>query len=329
MTGHISGAHMNPSVSLTLALFRSSSFPLRKLLPYIVSQLAGATAASAVIYGVNADLLRKFEKEKGIVRGTSGSERSAMFFNMYFPNPALFGTGPEAEAMMSPLLATALEALATSFIVLQVFALSDSNSVAKEVGPIAIGFIIMFLVPFFAPFTMSGFNPARDFGPRLVAYMAGWGRIAIPAPRLGFLVYIIGPCIGGVLGGSIYELFLKKRTTLPLDDKTVHGHDDQSSQTPPSNNSSPPPRRRRHQEREHLLKAPTSDSLHPFVDPWEGLHSNFNNSNSNSSSLPMQTLTLDVSTLQEEEGKIAAIAIDPNKGSIKKPPAPEFSWQYH
>jgi glycerol uptake facilitator protein len=63
------------------------------------------------------------------------------------------------------------------------------------------------LISLFAPITQAGWNPARDFGPRLVAFALGWGSIAIPGPGGGFWVYIVGPLIGGALGGLAWELF--------------------------------------------------------------------------------------------------------------------------
>jgi glycerol uptake facilitator protein len=61
----------------------------------------------------------------------------------------------------------------------------------------------------FAPITQAGWNPARDFGPRLVALLAGYGEIAIPGPQSGFWIYIVGPLIGGPIGGLLYERGLR------------------------------------------------------------------------------------------------------------------------
>jgi glycerol uptake facilitator-like aquaporin len=61
------------------------------------------------------------------------------------------------------------------------------------------------LISIFAPITQAGWNPARDFGPRLVALLAGFGPIAIPGPQGGFWVYLLGPLLGGPLGGYLYE----------------------------------------------------------------------------------------------------------------------------
>ncbi len=58
----------------------------------------------------------------------------------------------------------------------------------------------------YASATQAGWNPARDFGPRIVAYLLGWGAIAIPGPAGGFWAYIVGPLIGGPLGGFVWQM---------------------------------------------------------------------------------------------------------------------------
>src|SRR6188474_3317843 len=83
----LSGAHLNPAVSLTFALLRPRSFPIGRLLPYWGAQLAGAVGAGLVVWAVFAPFLARFEAKEGLVRGAPGSERAAMIFGEYFPNP--------------------------------------------------------------------------------------------------------------------------------------------------------------------------------------------------------------------------------------------------
>jgi glycerol uptake facilitator protein len=203
----LSGAHLNPAVSLAFALLRPSGFPRQRLLPYWLAQLGGAVLAGLVVWAAFAPFLSRFELRDGLIRGTAGSERAAMIFGEYFPNPAIFGTGPDATALVSPLAAMLVEALGTAILVLVVFALSDpENAAAPEptLVPFLIGFTVAMLISLFAPITQAGWNPARDFGPRLVALLAGFGSVAIPGPQGGFWIYIVGPLIGGVVGGLIY-----------------------------------------------------------------------------------------------------------------------------
>jgi MIP family channel proteins len=207
----LSGAHLNPAVSLAFAVLRPNSFPRQRLLPYCAAQLGGAVLAGLVVWAAFAPFLTRFELKEGLVRGAAGSERAAMIFGEYFPNPAIFGTGPEAAALVSPLAAMLVEALGTAILVLVIFALSDpDNAAAPEptLVPFFIGFTVAVLISLFAPITQAGWNPARDFGPRLVAVLAGYGSIAIPGPQSGFWIYIVGPLLGGLVGGALYERLL-------------------------------------------------------------------------------------------------------------------------
>jgi glycerol uptake facilitator protein len=204
----LSGAHLNPAVTLAFALCRPERFPPTRVLPYVVAQLAGAIAAGLVVWAVFAPLLSRFEAREGLVRGAPGSERAAMIFGQYFPNAATFGTGPAAEALVSPLEAMLVEALGTAILVLVIFALTDpENAAAPEptLVPVIVGATVAGLISVFAPITQAGWNPARDFGPRLVALLAGYGTVALPGPQGGFWIYLVGPLIGGPLGGWFYE----------------------------------------------------------------------------------------------------------------------------
>src|SRR6476659_9762313 len=76
----LSGAHLNPAVSLAFALFRADRFPRARLVPYWLAQLAGAVLAGLVVWAAFAAFLARFEAHEGLVRGAAGSERAAMIF---------------------------------------------------------------------------------------------------------------------------------------------------------------------------------------------------------------------------------------------------------
>ncbi|MSQ09622.1 MAG: aquaporin [Dehalococcoidia bacterium] len=210
----LSGAHLNPAMSLAFALVRPHEFPLSRLLPYAGAQLLGAVLAGITTATLFQPFLLRFEQMKGIVRGQPGSELSAMVFGEYFPNPAMFGTGPEAHALVSPLLAASVEGFGTAVLAFVVFAFTSTRSRSAPppaAVPFFIGFTVAVLISLFAPITQAGWNPARDFGPRLVAFALGWGEIALPGPNGAFWPYIVGPLIGAPVGAWLAERLMQLR----------------------------------------------------------------------------------------------------------------------
>jgi MIP family channel proteins len=207
-----SGAHLNPAVSLAFALFRPGDFPRWKLLPYWASQLAGAVLAGAVVLLSFRGFISRFEASEGIARGEPGSQHSAMMFGEYFPNPDIHGVDEAAQALVSAPVAALVEGLGTAILVLVIFALVDRRNPIRPVRwmtPIFIGLTISGLILAFAPLTQGGWNPARDFGPRIIAFLAGWDSIAIPGPSSGFWAYIVGPLVGGSVGALAYQTLFK------------------------------------------------------------------------------------------------------------------------
>jgi len=212
LTGAVSGAHLNPAVSLAFAIFRPREFPRSLLLPYWLSQLAGAVLAGLTVLLLYGSFIQRFEERSGIARGEPGSQLAAMMFGEYFPNPGIMGIDAAARALISPLGAAAVEAVGTGILVLMIFALTDrrnSSLPVKYLAPAFIGLTVAMLISMLAPLTMGGWNPARDFGPRLVAFFAGWGEVAIPGPAGGFWAYIAGPLAGGPIGAAVYELLIR------------------------------------------------------------------------------------------------------------------------
>ncbi len=205
-TGAVSGTHINPAITVAMAVWRG--FPKAKILPYCLAQLAGAMVGSFVLYGLYHGLIAHMEAAT-VMRGLPGSENTAMVFGEYFPNP---GIKMPAETVS---LATALlaETIGTAFLACFVFALTEKRNTLtpRWMAPLFIGLGVAIIQGCIAPLTQAGLNPARDFGPRLVSYILGWGSVAIPGPRGGFFtVYILAPIIGAVIGAGLYEYMVKR-----------------------------------------------------------------------------------------------------------------------
>jgi glycerol uptake facilitator protein len=231
--GGISGAHINPAMTLAFAAW--GSFPWRDVPAYIAAQLAGAILAAAALFVLFAPLLAAKEHDKHVQRGEPGSEITAMCYGEYFPSPGKLGGGqgrfdPLAHAKHffdydSQPAALFAEFLGTMILALMVFALIDERNQAApaaRLAPVFIGLTVTILICVIAPLTQACFNPARDFGPRLFAWAAGWGAIAIPGPNgIGFLtVYILAPIAGALTGGGLYTHVLRPCLPPPIDRTT-------------------------------------------------------------------------------------------------------------
>lgn len=202
-TRHLSCAHLNPSVSLAMALGGRMTF--RKLPLYLAAQFAGAVVAALTLYALFAPSIAAYENAHAIVRGTPASIQTAMMFGEYYPNP---GT----NAVVSLPLAIGAEAFGTFLLVLMVFSLTSGCNVGRPddtLAPVFVGLSVTSIIALIAPLTQAGLNPARDFGPRLVAWLAGWGDAAFPDHRGGFLyVYILAPLLGGIFASLVFDHLL-------------------------------------------------------------------------------------------------------------------------
>ena len=148
---------------------------------------------------------------------------TAMCYGEYFPAPGSIGAGegpysPEAHlqltSLMSPGRAFFAEFLGTAILAFVVFAATDSRNPGAPISsnaPVFIGLTVSVLISVIAPLTQACFNPARDFGPRLFASMAGWGSIALPGLNdLNWLwVYIVAPTAGAIVGAGFYDFLIR------------------------------------------------------------------------------------------------------------------------
>ena len=208
----LSGAHITPAITVMAAVY--DKFPLKRVMPYWLAQVAGAATAAIVLYAMFAEAIIEFERAKGLLRGGPGSELSAMMFGEYFPNPAVFGTAEDAWRVITPSSAFIAEMIGTAMLAFLVSTVTHERNTARPpsaMGAVIIGVGVAAIISVVAPLTQAGLNPARDFGPRLVSYFLGWGEIAIPGPRNGFFtVYILAPICGAVIGGGIYRIIASR-----------------------------------------------------------------------------------------------------------------------
>lgn len=209
LTRHLSCAHLNPAVSIGMVI--SKRMNIRKLPGYLVAQFLGAFLAGWMIYLLFSPSITAYESTHEIIRGSAGSVATARMFGEFYSG---------GIAVVSMPLAIAAEAFGTFLLVLLIFALTEGCNVGRPsdtMAPVFIGLTVSSIIFLIAPLTQAGLNPARDFGPRMVAWMMGWGNAAFPDNSGGFfLVYILGPVIGGVVAALFFmyiiEPLMKKKS---------------------------------------------------------------------------------------------------------------------
>lgn len=206
LTRNICCAHFNPAVSVAMVL--AGRMSVRKLPVYILAQMVGAVMAGMTIYGLFSASIAHYESVHQIVRGTAASVDTARMFGEFYPNP-----GNASISVASLPLAMCAEGFGTFMLVLFIFALTENCNVGRpssDLQPLFIGLTVSSIIFFVAPLTQAGLNPARDMGPRLVAYLAGWGNAALPDEVGGwFWVYGLAPILGAALATLLFKYVLE------------------------------------------------------------------------------------------------------------------------
>ena len=200
VSARISGAHLNPAVTVTLALFRGFSWS--KVAPYALAQTAGAFVAALIVRWNYSEVIAAFDPGNTI--------KSQGIFSTLPGNGELpVGTG---GALRDQIIGTAI-------LLFCILAVGDARSSAPtaNLAPFIVGLIVVAIG--FAWGTNAGYaiNPARDFGPRLATFFTGYGGAwRDQTGSLYFWVPILGPLIGGPLGALLYDLLIGRN--LPIED---------------------------------------------------------------------------------------------------------------
>ncbi|WP_051241168.1 MIP/aquaporin family protein [Vibrio litoralis] len=205
LTAGVSGAHLNPAVTIGLCLF--ANFEKRKVLPYALSQIAGAFFGATISYVLYQSLFTDYEAAHNMVRGSQESLALAGIFTT-FPHPSI-----------TVFHAVIVEIVLTATLMSLILSLTDDgNGVPKGgLAPLLIGILVAVIGAAAAPLTGFAMNPARDFGPRLFTFFAGWGEMTLTGARdiPYMIVPIIAPVIGACIGGAGYRLLIDKYVSKP------------------------------------------------------------------------------------------------------------------
>jgi MIP family channel proteins len=195
----VSGAHLNPAVTIALAVLRRFSWT--KVLPYIAGQFVGAFVASLVVYLTYAEALNAFD---GGVRQVLGPQGTAGIWATY-PQPFL-STFP--GGLIDQIVGAAI-------LVGVIFGITDTrnNAAPAALTPVVVGLLVVGIGAAFGFNSGYAINPARDLGPRLFTAVAGWGPGVFTAGNGWWWVPVVGPILGGVAGGWLYDVFVGNRFT--------------------------------------------------------------------------------------------------------------------
>jgi glycerol uptake facilitator protein len=190
VAGRISGAHLNPAVTLSLAVFRG--FPWRKVVPYSIAQTAGAFVAAALVYLNYLPAFHQFDP---------GLERTAGVFTTFPAFPDL----PQAGFLD--------QVIGTGLLLLLIFAITDERNVPAAgaiFSPILIGLVVVAIGMSFGAMHGYPINPARDLGPRFFTVVAGFRNNGMTDGTHAWWIPIAGPLAGGLAGAAIYDFGIRR-----------------------------------------------------------------------------------------------------------------------
>ncbi len=189
--GAISGAHLNPAVTLSLAA--TGRHPWNKVLPYWLAQVLGAFVAAMILY---------FVYQGAIVNATGAKNVADAVGGVFYTSP---------KAFVGTFGAFGDEFIGTALLVGLILAIVDGRNqpVQANLNPLIIGFLIVAIGASFGLNTGYAINPARDFGPRLwMAIVSGGESFAVN--NYYFWIPIVAPLAGGVVGAFIYDYTIGK-----------------------------------------------------------------------------------------------------------------------
>ncbi|WP_374203718.1 MIP family channel protein [Pseudonocardia sp. ICBG601] len=191
VAGRVSGAHLNPAVTLALAVFKG--FAWRKVAPYWLAQTAGAFLAALVVRAVYAGPIAAVDPGHTVATQT------------------IFSTLPGEH--VSILAAFGDQIVGTALLVFVIFALTNAlnNPPGANMAPFMIGFLVVGIGIAFGANAGYAINPARDLGPRLASFVTGYDTAFVTSTGVPYWwLPIVAPLLGGLIGGGAFVLLVER-----------------------------------------------------------------------------------------------------------------------
>ena len=203
VAGRLSGAHLNPAVTVALAAFKG--FSARKVVPYIGAQLAGAFVAALLVRWAYSDAINRVDP--GHTKATQG----------------IFSTSPDIGVSVPTAFLDQI--IGTAILVMVIFALTSAvnNPPLGNTAPLFIGLLVVGIGLGWGANAGYAINPARDFAPRIASWLTGYhdAMYSTNGPELYFWLPIVAPLVGGLIGGALFvfgiERFLPAAITEPAE----------------------------------------------------------------------------------------------------------------
>jgi len=175
-----------------IARYRDVAVALAAALGYVVAQVLGAFVAAAILWAVYHGAFMQYEHLHKVVKDAT---EGGVFFTSKKAFVGTFGAFGD-------------EFLGTALLVGLIFAIVDvrNSPPQSNIAPYIIGFLVVAIGLSFGYNSGYAINPARDFGPRVLAAIVGFdSKVALPGPDSYFWIPIVAPLLGGVVGGFVYE----------------------------------------------------------------------------------------------------------------------------
>jgi len=191
VAGAISGAHINPAVTLGLAA--TGRHPWGKVLPYWLAQVLGAFVAGGILW---------FVYQGALQANIAGGDVALKVGGVFYTSP---------KAFVGTFGAFGDEFLGTALLLFLILTIVDARNqpVQGNLNPLIIGLLIVAIGASFGLNTGYAINPARDFGPRLWVALFSGGE-SFTQNNYYFWIPIVAPLLGGVVGAFIFDYTIGK-----------------------------------------------------------------------------------------------------------------------